>query len=1013
LADPAAVIAYGNARFTVLTDKVIRIEYSNQGKFEDRATVAFVNRRLPVPTFSQNTVAGVLSIKTASLELKYQIGQPFTRTSLTINSVNSSLGWTSWYYGQPNPGNLLGTIKSLDEVNAQNLNCDQNKNVIVHDEQLHCEWGLISRDGWVVVNDTSNYGLDNTFWWGSPNSDTEDLYFFGHGMNYKQALTDYTKIGGKIAMVPRYVSGILWSRWYNVDNIDVTHVVEEYLTRYFPLDVYILDMDWHIKNSWGAYSWDTRLFPYPQNTLSWLQYKGLAVAANLHDADGVHPYEAQYVPMATAMGLNPNNGQVIPFSSVNSTYLRNLDDIVLRAVNNQGMDFWWIDWQQGGTAGGCTGSKQNPTYILNHLRGTDHIRRGDNIRDLVLARWGGLGTHRYQVGFSGDVAAVTWSNLAYQPYFSFTSSNVAYGFWSHDLVGPATDHELHTRWLQWGAYSAIFRTHDRGMSAGACSNTPEGCPIVEVWKVPDPYYSANRAAMIERESLIPYIYGAVRQAYDTGVSILRPMYYEYPQFNNAYKGDAAGNFGQYFFGDDMFVSPVTSQAATNTSMAKASIWIPPGTWIEKDTGVLVNGSADGSTVLTKSFDLSEIPVFVRAGAIIPKIPVNPGDTIGLARRQYTTLVIQVYPGKPQNSINLYEDDGFSTDYVNGKSTLTTISYTRTSTNFLLRVSPPAGTYSGYPNLRNYVIEIVNGLPLVSGTVNGVNLSYSRNGGPNTWSYDAARATTVILTSQISTSTAAAISFTTVAINDNALSGIRGILQKSILSKRNLDFDWTTPGSGATTGGILSQVASSAFELSYLAGTDLPTFNKVLTGLPQLFTQAIAEIQSIKPAPAGALIQLWDSDRQDNVLCGSPDCLNDNSEYQFIRIEGYQPKAGTPGTVSLNDFWNQNINDNYATTQSSTPNGYTLAAFSDGVVYATAQPGTVPLTLWWNDQRQDMLTVATADGLAYAKQYGYKQVNATLGHVLTSPPANVEEDPLYAANLARWGYSIELLHNALN
>jgi len=296
------------------------------------------------------------------------------------------------------------------------------------------------------------------------------------------------------------------------------------------------------------------------------------------------------------------------------------------------------------------------------------------------------------------------------------------------------------------------------------------------------------------------------------------------------------------------------------------------------------------------------------------------------------------------------------------------------------------------------------------------LTYSRNGGYNTWSFDAERLTTVVLTSQLSTSTAATISLTTSAINDNALSGIRGILQKSILSKRNLDFDWTTPGSGATTGGVLSQVASSAFELGYLAGTDLDTFNKVLTGLPQLFTQAIAEIQAIKPTPpppAGSLAQLWDADRQDNVLCGSPDCLNDNSQYQFLRIEGYQPKAGTPGTVSLNDYWNQNINDNYATTQSVTPSGYSPAVFSDGLVYATAQPGTVPLTLWWSEQRQDMLTVASAEGLTYAKEYGYKQVNANLGYVLTSPPSDVEEDRLNAVNLARWGYSMELLYNALN
>jgi alpha-glucosidase (family GH31 glycosyl hydrolase) len=146
-----------------------------------------------------------------------------------------------------------------------------------------------------------------------------------------------------------------------------------------------------------------------------------------------------------------------------------------------GMSFWWIDWQQGGAEGGCTGLAQNPTIWLNKLRATDHIRRNENVRALILSRWGGLGNHRYQVGFSGDVQDLSWQSLAFQPYFSFTASNVGYGFWSHDIVGPYNNHELHTRWIQWAAYSGVFRTHDRGMSSGSCANNnPQTCAIVKV-----------------------------------------------------------------------------------------------------------------------------------------------------------------------------------------------------------------------------------------------------------------------------------------------------------------------------------------------------------------------------------------------------------------------------------------------------------------------------------------------------------------------------------------------------
>ena len=220
-----------------------------------------------------------------------------------------------------------------------------------------------------------------------------------------------------------------------------------------------------------------------------------------------------------------------------------------------------------------TGDKQNPTFWLNHLRCTDRHRVGDNNRALVLARWGGLGMHRYQVGFSGDVASLTWANMVYQPYFSATSANVAHGFWSHDIVGPPDDEEMYTRWIQIGAFSGVMRSHDRGGSAGGCNNNAAsppaawepGCWIVEPWNVPNVHFEANRAALQLREELVPYIYTAHRAAFDTGVGLIIPMvrasagglggsggacgaqpppphqYYFFPEDDAAYAMDGKGN----------------------------------------------------------------------------------------------------------------------------------------------------------------------------------------------------------------------------------------------------------------------------------------------------------------------------------------------------------------------------------------------------------------------------------------------------------------------------------------
>lgn len=166
----------------------------------------------------------------------------------------------------------------------------------------------------------------------------------------------------------------------------------------------------------------------------------------------------------------------------------------------------------------------------------------------------------------------TRTDLAYQPYFSMTATNVrartgmycvatsaaqlannlhsqvGFGFWSHDIVGPdatfdnsnATDRfDLYTRWIQWGAWSGVMRSHDRGMARGSCNSGdfPElfpGCALIENWHVPKMYFEANRAALQDRVRHIPYIYTATRQAFDSGLSLIRPMYYDFPSFDMAF-----------------------------------------------------------------------------------------------------------------------------------------------------------------------------------------------------------------------------------------------------------------------------------------------------------------------------------------------------------------------------------------------------------------------------------------------------------------------------------------------
>lgn len=187
------------------------------------------------------------------------------------------------------------------------------------------------------------------------------------------------------------------------------------------------------------------------------------------------------------------------------------------------------------------------TTWTNHLYAQD--MRNRNLRPLVLSRYGGLGNHRSPIGFSGDTLR-KWDTLAFEVYMTPRASNIAFGYWSHDIggfSGDEVDKEHHTespdlflRWLQFAVFSPIFRTHCR-----YCEQ--------RIWTFGTVYYPWMAATMWLRDALVPYIYTAARFAEDSGVGLLRPCYYEFPTADEAYIYEE-----QYIFGPDVLVSPVTT-----------------------------------------------------------------------------------------------------------------------------------------------------------------------------------------------------------------------------------------------------------------------------------------------------------------------------------------------------------------------------------------------------------------------------------------------------------------------
>jgi alpha-glucosidase (family GH31 glycosyl hydrolase) len=741
VADPRAIVTAGHARFTVLTPQMVRLEWAADGKFEDRPSFVFLQRHLPVPEFTQTKLPdGGVEIKTSSLDLRYsgKDDSKFSADNLQISFVLDGKR-VSWHPGSADAGNLGGTTRTLDGALGAKTR-----------EPIGP--GLVSRDGWTLVDDSDRPLFDSddfSFATGEKSEwpwvierspgDRQDWYFFGYGHDYKQALGDFTKIAGRIPLPPRFAFGAWWSRYWAYSDQELNELVNGFHENDVPLDVFVIDMDWHLAFNgerkqdqsghtlgWSGYTWNKLLFPDPDAFLSELHQEGLKVTLNLHPASGVQPFEEAYPAMARAMGQDPAAQKYVPFDITNKKFARNYFDILHHPLEQQGIDFWWLDWQQEAST---PMPGVNPTWWLNYTHFTDQAREGK--RPLLFHRWGGLGNHRYQIGFSGDTVSV-WESLAFQPGFTAQAANVGYAYWSHDIGGHmpgAVDAELYTRWLQFGAFSPILRTHT--------TKNPES--ERRIWAYPEPYSGIMRDIFHLRYAMQPYLYTEARHTYDTGVAFLRPLYYDWPDAEESYN-----NKQEYVFGKDMIVAPVTQPVDAVRQTATQTLWLPPGGWFEWPTGKHLTGPA----TITHSFSISQVPVYLRDGAIVPMQP--PMRYTG--EKPVDPLILTVFPlhDVKDSSYSVYEDGSDGRKYETGEFTNTAIHAEEAKGELTIHVDAAKGSYPGMLKERAFELRLPGDWPPESVTVNGKPVQYTRKRDVPGWRYEGNTLSTIIRTDRVST-----------------------------------------------------------------------------------------------------------------------------------------------------------------------------------------------------------------------------------------------------------------------
>jgi hypothetical protein len=769
-----AVIRDGPARFEVLTPSLIRLEYAQDGRFQNAPTMTAVRARRPAAGFTTRVAGGWRVIRTRLVTLRYRRGSgrfspANLRLTLAVNrrriTVTPSAGASS--------GNLGGWTRALDL---------QTGPVPLHD-------GLLSTAGWYVLDDTATVLLTR----GSPGFAArpahagayQDWYLFAYGHDYARGLGDLRALTGPAPLLPRSAFGVWFSRYYPYSESEYHTLLAQFRSAQVPLDTLSVDTDFKRENdpvlaavaatiagapgrpySWNGWEWDPALFPDPKRFIDWAHGQGLSLTINIHPSiDTNDPRWPETQARAGSLVTDVGQCKLLQADLTGQCKVFDWTDprqlgayFALHApFEQQGIDFFWLDWccdASGAVAPGLS----SDTWINSRYAQRERAR---GLRWLAFSRIGaafgpvsdgdrgtgdgGVGAfaeHRYTIQFTGDTCA-TWSMLAFEAQLAASEGNVGLPYVSDDigsfngapvagqcsagtgLLSEQLPDDLYARWVQFGTFQPLDRLH---------SNHGQRLP----WQYGPAAAAAAADFLRLREALDPYTYTLARRAYDTGLPITGGLYLQWPQLAAAYRHPA-----EYTFGRDLVVAPVTSPG----NPAPASVWIPPGTWIDYFTGQRYTGPS----VESLSVPLARMPLLVRAGAIVPTQPYTPSTPPGPSR----ALTLTAFPGA-RGSFTLYDDAGVGFGYVGGQHAFTRIAHAQRRRWSSLTIGAARGRFPGAPSARSWRIRFLSVARPRIVRIDGHRIAHQAAAGRSGWSWDPARRTLTVNTGPVSTGRTVAI-----------------------------------------------------------------------------------------------------------------------------------------------------------------------------------------------------------------------------------------------------------------
>ena len=532
--------------------------------------------------------------------------------------------------------------------------------------------GLISKNGYFVYRNHCEFLWDPTRNWIKRKKEplSQDWYLFGYGNDYKRAFSDFIKLFGKIPIPPKWAFGYWYSKWYKFKDTEILEIIKKLKELNIPIDVFVIDTDWR-KHTWNGYEWNKELFPDPKIFLDELKRKNIHTCLNDHPGYGQSDELPPDDPYREKMKERIPDIKEYRVRWSDERYVNAWIDEIFTKFLREGIDFWWVDgW-------GATESPMdlNSQLWLNRFYFEACKKTGDNRRPLILSRWGGIGSHKYPVQFSGDTYS-SFETLKYQISFTHRGGNIGADYWSHDIggfLGKKLPEDLYIRWLQFGCFSPIFRTHSSGGTR-------------DVWDYSKTVLEVFRKYVKIRYALFPYFYTLARECFDKGLPIIRGLYLEYPSDKNSYFYNE-----EYLIGKYILVAPIY----TPGEICEREIYFPVGLWLSLEDKKIIKGPC----VKKLKVPLEKIPVFIRKGAIIPSSTV--GENLS---KKIDEIEFNIFPDRNTEFI-YYEDDGLTQEYMENKYLTQKIRATNSTREIKIEIDPAVGNYTGCPSEIVYKLNV--------------------------------------------------------------------------------------------------------------------------------------------------------------------------------------------------------------------------------------------------------------------------------------------------------------------